>query len=71
MHTRKGGTLENEILFVTVRVGYTELVQAIENIIEGKRTRKNQKFIENMINLMLFLNFSPFFYKDSCILYLI
>ncbi len=26
MHTRKGGTLENEILFVTVRLGYTELV---------------------------------------------
>jgi hypothetical protein len=26
MHTRKGVTLENEILFVTVRVGYTELI---------------------------------------------
>jgi hypothetical protein len=25
MHTRKGKTLEDEILFVTVRVGYTEL----------------------------------------------
>jgi hypothetical protein len=26
MHTRKGGALENEILFVTVWVGYTELI---------------------------------------------
>ena len=38
---RKGGTLQNKILFVTVRVGYTELIMRYHP--KGTGYEKSQK----------------------------
>ena len=41
---RKGGTLQNKILFVTVRVGYTELIMRYHPKGTGYKKVKNMHF---------------------------
>jgi hypothetical protein len=46
MHTRKGWTLENEFLFVTVRAGYTELIMVYHPKGTGYRKYQDMHFAE-------------------------